>query len=707
MIPRKIKKILLLCGCLWIGVGTMAGQEKPISVFDAYRVEQSQWMAYRHLDQAWYDQLHQMAEGQIRRRARRWQQIDDLRSWESYALALKEKLLLSIGGLPEKTPLQPEVVAVLERPDFRVEKLLYQSLPGFYVTAALFVPKERQNPAPAIIYCSGHSQTGFRSETYQHVILNLVKKGFIVLAFDPIGQGERYQYLDEKGQPRRGGPTKEHSYAGIQCLLVGQSLARYMIHDGIRAVDYLLSRPEVDSKRIGITGRSGGGTQSAYIAALDPRIRACAQENYITSFQRLWQSIGPQDAEQNLPMAHPLGLDHGDLLAIRTPKPALVLTTSRDFFSLQGAKETFAAVQEIYRLYDAADQLHWAEDDHQHGSTQANREAMYAFFQESLNLPGSARDEEVELFSETELTITPTGQVLSARKAESTFSLLQDQLSRYSEEMAQDSLAYKLAELFHLYASSKPGNPIITGRINRGDYVIEKHFLEPVRGRPYPLPFVWVKDPRRTKAPLALYLNSEGKSSALGTGGEIESLVREGYQVIAPDLLNVGELSNEAFRGDSQIESVSYNLVWGSSLMGTSLVSLQTRDLLTLLAYLDQPIQLAVADQGLCLPLAHVSAMGLYFEEVQLRHPLVSWSDLLQTKDYAPKWASMVVPGAWPAYDIPDLMAASQAKKLTIFQALNARGLPLGKGEGRQAYRLVKEVFAESGREFQIQYRTN
>lgn len=136
-----------------------------------------------------------------------------------------------------------------------------------------------------------------------------------------------------------GGPTKEHSYPGAQAFITGSSQAMFMIWDGIRAVDYLLSRKEVDPSRIGITGRSGGGTQSAYIAAFDDRIKAAAPENYITNFRRLLQSIGPQDAEQNMVSFIERGLDHPDLLIVRAPKPAMMITTTNDFFSIQGARK--------------------------------------------------------------------------------------------------------------------------------------------------------------------------------------------------------------------------------------------------------------------------------------------------------------------------------------------------------------------------------
>ena len=140
----------------------------------------------------------------------------------------------------------------------------------------------------------------------------LVKKNFIVFAFDPVGQGERLEYNigDEEASSSSRSPAGGHSYSGVQGYITGNTQARIMIWDGIRAVDYLLTRDEVDPERIGITGRSGGGTQSSYIAAFDDRIYAAAPESYITNFTRLLQSIGPQDAEQVFSGGVANGIDH-------------------------------------------------------------------------------------------------------------------------------------------------------------------------------------------------------------------------------------------------------------------------------------------------------------------------------------------------------------------------------------------------------------
>lgn len=181
------------------------------------------------------------------------------------------------------------MVGTLDRGDYRVEKIVFESRPAFFVTANLYLPKSGRPPYPAILFPLGHERGAKAHQAWQRCLAGLARRGFAALAWDPLGQGERIQMYDEDlHDSKLRGSTVEHTVIGMQCLLTGTHLAQYTIWDGIRALDYLLSRPEVDARRVGCTGNSGGGTHTAYLAGLDNRIQVAAPSCYITSWQRMW-----------------------------------------------------------------------------------------------------------------------------------------------------------------------------------------------------------------------------------------------------------------------------------------------------------------------------------------------------------------------------------------------------------------------------------
>ena len=194
----------------------------------------------------------------------------------------------------------------------------------------------------------GHSDNGKAYEGYQRACILLAKNGMAVLCYDPIGQGERIPAARCEGKPAVRGTT-EHTMAGIGALLVGRQLASYRIWDGLRALDYLAGRPEVDPTRLGCTGNSGGGTMTAYLMALDDRIAVAAPSCFITSLERLFATIGPQDAEQNITGQVAAGMEHADYVTLRAPKPTLLTVGTRDFFDIEGSWDTFREVKLIYR----------------------------------------------------------------------------------------------------------------------------------------------------------------------------------------------------------------------------------------------------------------------------------------------------------------------------------------------------------------------
>jgi dipeptidyl aminopeptidase/acylaminoacyl peptidase len=221
---------------------------------------------------AWLDRI---AQQQLNQRERSIAAIHTQADAERRVAIVRAKLNELIGGLPGYNgPLHARITGILKTDTHTIEKVIFESLPGLYITANLYRPN-RPGRYPAVLVPSGHTQEG-KPET-QTVAANLAAKGFIALAYDPIGQGEREQtYLPQLGRALSGGGGNEHLELGARSILIGQSVARYFIFDAKRAVDYLVSRPDVDAGRIGVTGCSGGGAVTTYVGAFDPRMKAAA-----------------------------------------------------------------------------------------------------------------------------------------------------------------------------------------------------------------------------------------------------------------------------------------------------------------------------------------------------------------------------------------------------------------------------------------------
>lgn len=649
----------------------------------------NQWLHYTDAANALYHHLADEAYMHLEKRRSTLAAYRSVNEWRERQQWIKRALLESVGPFPEKTALNARVLRTLEKDHYRVEHIIFESQPEFFVTASLFIPKalKKKGKAPAVIYCSGHSNDGYRSKVYQHVILNLVKKGFIVLAFDPVGQGERLEYFDaQKEGSSVGSPTSEHSYPGTQAFITGSSQARHMTWDGIRAVDYLLTRREVDPARIGITGRSGGGTQAAYIAAFDERIKAAAPENYITNFTRLLQSIGPQDAEQNFFHGISEGIDHGDLLLVRAPLPALMITTTRDMFSIQGARETTKEVSRIYQAYGEDDNFEMVEDDAPHASTKKNREALYTFFQRHLNNPGKPEDEEVSILGEAEIRVTPSGQVSTTLGGETVFSLNQREAQKKVDAIRQsrknlpehhEAVVKAAKNLSGFREPDGEVEPVFTGRIQRDGYAVEKYFLKGEGD--YVVPYLLMV-PSQTNQKAIVYLHPSGKGAEAAAGGEMEWFVKNGFTVLAPDLPGVGELGAGDFEGDAFIGGVSHNIWYTSTLIGRSVAGVQAGDIARLVGVLKKRNMAGavygVARAEMTPVLLHAAAFLPSIERLALIDHLSSYFSLVSNRFYYSAYVNGAVPGALRAYDLPDLAATLAPRKLLIAGVTDGRKEP-------------------------------
>ncbi len=638
----------------FISVLTSAQENNP-SVFNFNSGGEAKWLLYKNNNQALYKIITNEAFQLLEERSENIAGLKTEEAWKAYQQNLRTKIFSSLGKF-EKTPLNAKVTGIIERETFTVEKILFESHPDFFVTGCLFIPKHLRKPAPVVIYCSGHNELAFRCETYQHIILNLVEKGFIVFGLDPIGQGERLQYLNaETGKSEIGGPTKEHTFAGVQTLLTGTSLSDYFIWDGVRTVDFLLSREEIDPKRIGITGRSGGGTQSAMIAAYDERIYAAAPECYVTNFKRLLQSIGPQDAEQNLFNAIKLGFDHPDYLHLRAPLPALIVTTTNDFFSQQGARESFAEAQRSYNSFSKSANIKMVEDYGKHESTKNNREALYAFFQKHLELPGDNSDHDVVLFKPEELWVTATGQLQSSYIGETIFNLNRRYFSK--KELSKSQIKEKAIELAGISFDRKLTAAVYTGKYLSPDFGVEKYFIENSKND-FALP-VYVSHKEGSKPDkIVVWLHPEGKKSIL-ENKNAEKLIDAGFSIVSCDLPGIGELYDPGFSGDGFVNGIPFNYTFSAHLIGKSIPGIQAESIDLLMQFVESEFKqnkiYAWIEGELNSAFLLFAVQENPFSKIVFLKSTNSNMDLIKTEYYDLKRAYSVVPGSLPYYDLENL----------------------------------------------------
>ena len=639
--------------------------------------------------------------GERKRRVEHLATIEDVNKRRSY---VREQMLKDLGGFPDRTPLNARVVGVLERPGYRIEKVIFESQPQFYVTANLYLPKTGHPPYPAILYPLGHERGGKTNPTWQQMLGSLATKGFVALAWDPVGQGERLQIFDEDlRESKVGNSTTEHTVVGTQCMLVGDHLARYTIWDGMRALDYLLSRKEVDPARIGLTGNSGGGTHTAYIAALDDRIQVAAPSCYITSWHLMLDTIGPQDAEQTFPLWLQEGLDYPDYLYAFAPKPYLVLSAIRDFFPIAGARETFAEAEKVYSAIGAREKLGMFEADDGHGYNKSRRLAAYDWFGRWLK---GARDTDpepqIEMATPEELRCTATGQVSTSLGGESVFTLNQKRLAQLkaSRLTRPADLPGKVREVIRYEPPSGPLQVTSYGAITRSGYRIEKLIYESEPGIFIPS-LLYVPDAGASKKAAVLMVTGDGKAAS---ASEAEQFAASGTVVLSIDMRGTGET-----RVDTDVNSREFDHYFGdfnntmtALLVGKTMAGMRALDIsrgvdvLTSRKEVDPNQVYGYGKDEGALPLLYATVLDGRIRRVMLDGMLISYESVVNSRVNR-RILEGVAPGMLKYYDLQDLVAAMAPRDVWIVNGTDPMGHELPASEVTKEYRRALEAFSQQG----------
>jgi len=667
-----------------VKVDSTKREEENLNVFQ-------QWIKWNNPGSLVLNHLDKQAEEYYKIRDNEIARLKTKNDWIKRQQVVKNKLNELIGTFPRKEALNPEITGITQKEGYRIEKIIYEPVPGFYETGCLYIPDKINGKAPAILNVFGHDQASFREEYYQVIITNLVKKGMIVFAIDPLGQGEHVQYYDPKiNFSAIGYSVIEHSYMGNVCFISGSSSAKYFIWDGIRAIDYLLTRKEVDPENIGVTGFSGGGTVSAYLGAYDDRVEVAVPCSWPLTFRTQLETKGIQDAENTLIHGLTKGITFEDLIEVRSPKPTLMAFTTRDEnMAFKGARDALREAKKTYAAFGKESNLQLVEDDAKHSMTPKIRLAIYAFFQKHFNMPGNPAEEKTDLPAVEELTVTPTGQIATSKGGKMIFDLNKTESEKLINNIEQsrknivnhlNKVKIKAKEISG-YVS--PGldkeEPFINGRYQRDGYTVQ---LDAIAGESdeYAIPILLFKpDDNLVKHSAILYLHSKGKVNDAEPGGEIEKLVKKGYIVAAADVLGVGETTNTAARG--------FTDGYTALLIGRSMVGIRAGDIVRVANYLKSQSDVdpqkigAIAFDEMCLSLIQAAAFDSSIKNIILIRSLISYQSIVMNRFYkigitkrpvSDHWHPVEVDFTWgiasvlTAYDLPDLIGSIAPRKIVL-----------------------------------------
>lgn len=417
----------------------------------------------------------------------------DLKTWEARRAVLRRQILVSAGLWPlqERGPLAVHRFGRNSKGPYVVEKLALETLPGFYVGANLYIPARLSRPAPAILVAHGHWKHGrtHHADDYSVPALcaNLAAEGFIALAWDMVG------YEDTRQLPHNFGDSLEE----LSWLFTPFSL---QLWNAIRALDFVESLPEVNRFQIGMTGTSGGGTQTYLLAAIDERIRAAAPGGMVSA------TFQGDDVCEMAPGLR-IGTNNLELTSLIAPRHLLLVAATGDW-TRNTLKVELPAIRSIYALYRQERRASAAMINAGHNSNRESREAVYAFFHRAfmrryLYSAPPRESDDVPIPSREELLI---GDALSAKPLASRsaiFSEWRAMAIARTASMTDELLRERIAALFHVS---------LPGQVTVPDSSAELVLLRADTGTP--VRAQWLNPPAEDTSEFEIGVSPEGLSCA-------------------------------------------------------------------------------------------------------------------------------------------------------------------------------------------------
>jgi cephalosporin-C deacetylase-like acetyl esterase len=633
--------------------------------------------------------LNAIGASQAQARAHEVAQIRTRFEAERRRAQVREKILTLIGGLPDvHGPVSVRQFGKFDGDGFHVEKIAYESMPGMFVTADVYVPAAGAAPFSAVVLTPGHEPTGKLGQYAWGA--NLARRGILALAIDPLGQGERLQHFDpELGASKVGGATGEHGHAGIGPMLIGDHVARYFVADGMRGIDYLTSRKDVDAQHIGAFGCSGGGTATAYLAALDGRVKVAAVACYITSFDELLPTAGPQEAEQSIPRFLEQGLDFGDWVELAAPKPYAIVSTTNDMFPFAGARKTYEEAKRIYGLYGAQDQLQWITGPGGHGALAPISPAILAFLVRWLKNDSQPPSfEQLRPKRRDDLICTPTGQLSTSGGSDTVESINRKRaaalvagkhalantadLERFQVRLREQIRA--TAAVVALPGSPPPAVTIVKSE-RRETYRVETIALASEPG--IELAGLVAIPEQAGPKPAVLLMDSQPKETV--APADFDRLAKSGHVVF---ILQPRGTPGADDHIQSPLLGVSNLLSLRALVVGKTIVGMRIDDTIRSVDWLysrpdvKRSAITAYGNGALGVALLHAAALDARIGRVVVENTLASYRMAVDQPLHR-NIPEIALPGVLRHYDLGDLMLAAYPRSVAALNPVDAVGVPL------------------------------
>ena len=658
-------------------------------------------VGYRDYSRCLPDYLRELAQRAYLTRNREIAKLTNPAAIRARQKWVRETFWKLAGGEPERTPLNARSLGTVEREGFRIEKILYESVPQFHVPANLYIPSSGKAPYPGVLFQMGHTMNGKAADTYQRCCQGLARLGYLVLAFDPMGQGERIYYPGSSLQRTRlRSSDDEHTTPGKQMILLGDTCSRMQVWDAVRSLDYLAAHPLVDPKKLASTGQSGGATVTMLLTAVDDRLAAAAvmmgnTENFACA------NFNPpgstDDAEQNLLGGGPLGIDRWDLLYPIAPKPLLLEASARDFFGtyspayLTSGHEEFGKLEAVYEKLGAGGRIAWRETPLPHGLSYDSRLAVYNWFGRWLKGESKeiVEDPSGEQEKDETLWVAPSGNVVKSFGGKTPFQL--------NKERAIERSPARLESLLGVRRPDAGLQPTVLRKVpSRG---VDIEALEVNADSKVWIP-AWLFLPRQSDPakPIVLTLEANGRNGRWQEGGLYQSMAQQGYPVCAADVRGIGDLAPEFGRGApryARSHEEEENYAWASLMLGAPLLGQRVTDILALVQALANHPALAgrkirVAAQGkMTAPAVFAAALAPRIDSLYLAGGLISYRSIVESENYSYSLANFV-PSLLRHTDLPDVVAGMTPRRVTLAGSVDATG-------SAAAERVVSEVYKAAG----------